>query len=173
MASKIQIKRTTKTFSQLSSDKLDYGEPLLVQSTDGNFLIIGDSDTTNTIPDEKRIIFASNSSNADKAAYFYGGQFHYADGTDLGVPPASAAITFGPAGSPIVSYNGGTAVNVDSSVLSQVLGNTPEVAQPEVVADPDSAQIATVGYVSKMLAKPQYRGYVAVSQNTSSIVCAE
>ena len=156
MASKIQVKRTNKTLSNLSSDSLSYGEPLYINDGTTAYIVIG-SNSDNTIPQEKMALLVPAGKATNTVFYDNtGGTYTLVDkdGNLINLSSGGLAQLIFADGT---SYNGTENVTMTAAKVGAVSATTSE-ATTQQASMTTGNKIATVEFVANMVA-PTYRNY--------------
>ena len=168
MSSKIQLKRTNKTLSNLSSQTLFFGEPLYIDvvgedslgnATHDCYLVIGDSTSSTKVP-AKRLIRLADPSVAGGALFLKNNKLVDANGTEIPLSNIQANLTFKTqsSGSVVATYNGSSAVAIYPELIGAIASANPQATTPSV-SETVRNRIATVGYVKDMLETVSSKGY--------------
>lgn len=161
----IRLKRTDKTFEQLSGATLYYGEPIFIDSSDGCYLIVGDNSTPVTGIGQKKVLQFLDRDIVSKGVFFQelqSGACKFVDqnGDDLELS-ANANLIFVSDEDPTVQkavYNGSTDVTISAETIGALSADTSQATTPDV-SETDGTRIATVDYVKNMLSLVTSKGY--------------
>lgn len=170
--SNIWIKRTKKSKQQLQDQYLHWGEPLLINTSNGGqYLVLGTNEDGNVVPvsNEKWLAFAS-SALADREVYFEEtspGVYSFIDKNGNALPQGLEMETLSflnSSGQVIKTYNGRSPVSVNAADIGAISASSPEVTS---VNEANNNAITNVAFVKSVF----NRGYKVITSSATTINC--